>query len=276
MFHGMPVRPISTRLGRAGTDGARRGNDMGLVYTRLIVAEYQKALLYRNGRYERTVGAGRYTLWNVFLLKQTAHVFDLRKQSVSLAGQEILTHDHVPVRLTLVATYQVTDPAAAQHKIGDWSQQIYLDLQLALREIVAGLSFDELLDQKTALGDRLLGAVRPQAAAYGVELIAAGVKDITMPASIRDMMLKTVEAEKSAAASLIKAREEVAAARARANAAKLIAENPVVLRLKELETLTEMAKQPGNTIVFAGGTDWNGLAKSVGDRSSDSASDAAK
>lgn len=236
---------------------------MGLLYTRLIVAEYQKALVYRNGRFERTVGPGGYTLWNVFRLKMSAHVFDLRKQSVSLAGQEILTKDRVPVRLTLVATYQVTDPVAAQHRIGDWSQQIYLDLQLALREIVAGLSFDELLDQKTALGDRLAGVVRPQAATYGIELIAAGVKDITMPASIREMMLKTVEAEKSAAASLIKAREEVAAARARANAAKLIAENPAVLRLKELETLAEMAKSPGHTIVFASGTDWQGVATAL-------------
>jgi regulator of protease activity HflC (stomatin/prohibitin superfamily) len=230
-------------------------------------------LLYRNGRFERTVGPGRYTLWNVFRLKISAHVFDLRKQSVSLAGQEILTKDRVPVRLTLVATYQVTDPVAAQHRIGDWSQQIYLDLQLALREIVAGLSFDELLDQKTALGDRLAGAVRPQAAAYGVDLIAAGVKDITMPASIREMMLKTVEAEKSAAASLIKAREEVAAVRARANAARLIAENPAVLRLKELETLAEMAKQPGNTIVFAGNADWGAITASLAGRTGSDGAD---
>ena len=80
-----------------------------------------------------------------------------------------------------------------------------------------------------------------------------------MPASIREMMLKTVEAEKSANASLIKAREEVGAARARANAARLIAENPAVLRLKELETLTELARSPGSTIVFTGATDVHGL-----------------
>lgn len=236
---------------------------MGMLYTKLIVAEYQKALIYSNGRHKCTVGAGRYTLWHLPLVRQSAVVFDMRKQSVSLAGQEILTRDHVPVRLTLVATYQVTDPVVAQHRVSDWAQQVYLELQLSLRELVAGLSFDELLDQKVGLGERLLTAVRPQAAAYGVDLIAAGVKDVTMPASIREMMLKTVEAEKSAAASLIKAREEVAAARARANAAKLIAENPVVLRLKELETLAEMAKSPGNTIVFGGGMDWNGLAKSI-------------
>ena len=243
---------------------------MALIYTKIIVSEFQKALLYSDGRYVRSVGPGRYTLWRVFV-KQSAVVFDMRKQSVSLMGQEILTKDRVPIRLTLVATYQVSNPVAAQHQVENWTQQIYLDLQLALRELVAGLSFDELLDQKSTLGERLRDTVRPPAAAYGVDLLAAGVKDITMPASIRDMMLKTVEAEKSAQASLIKAREEVAAARARANAAKLIAENPAVLRLKELETLAEIAKSPGNTIVFAGGADWRGIAASLVQTATDSA-----
>jgi len=235
---------------------------MGLFRDRLIVAEYELALIYTEGRYVRAAGPGRHWLWRVFR-RQTAAVFDTRQQSVSLAGQEILTRDHVPLRITLAATYQVTDAVAAQHKIAAWAQQIYLDLQLALREIVAGLSFDDVLDQKSALGERVLSMAAPGMSAYGVTLLRAAVKDVTMPASIREMMLKTVEAEKSAQASLIKAREEVAAARARSNAARLIAENPAVLRLKELETLTELAKSPGSTVVFTGGMDLAGLTRAV-------------
>jgi len=77
------------------------------------------------------------------------------------------------------------------------------------------------------------------------------------------MILKAGEAEKSAQASLIKAREEVAAARAKSNPARLIAENPAVLRLKELETLAEMAKSPGSTVVFTGGMALAGLMRAV-------------
>lgn len=77
------------------------------------------------------------------------------------------------------------------------------------------------------------------------------------------MMLKSVEAEKSAQASFIEVCEEVAAARARSNAARLIAENPVVLRLKELETLTELAKSPGSTIVFTDGMDLAGVTRAA-------------
>lgn len=72
-----------------------------------------------------------------------------------------------------------------------------------------------------------------------------------------------MEAEKSAQASLIKAREEVAAVRARSNAARLIAENPAVLRLKELETLTELAKSPSSTVVCTGGMELAGLTREV-------------
>jgi regulator of protease activity HflC (stomatin/prohibitin superfamily) len=225
---------------------------MGIFRVRLIVKEYERALIYQDGRFVRTVGAGRYGLWK-FVHKQSAVVFDMRQRPLSLAGQEILTKDHVPLRVTLAAAFQVVDPVAAEHKVEAWQQQVYVDVQLALRQVVAGFSFDEVLDQKTGLGERVLALASPGMAAYGVSLIAAAVKDVTMPGSIRDMMLKTVEAEKSAQASLIKAREEVAAARARANAARLIADNPAVLRLKELETLTEMAKSPGSTVVFTGG-----------------------
>ena len=93
--------------------------------------------------------------------------------------------------------------------------QLYLDVQLALREHVAELTFDELLEQKSRIGETLQAAVHEAATNYGVLLKRTGVKDVTMPGNVREMMLKKVEAEKSAQASLIRAREEVAAARAR-------------------------------------------------------------
>jgi regulator of protease activity HflC (stomatin/prohibitin superfamily) len=238
---------------------------MGVIWNLLIVYEHQRALVYRNGRYVRTVGPGRHRLWRP-LLRETAVVFDMRQQAITLAGQEILTSNHVPIRLALAANYRVADAVAAQHEVENWMQQLYLELQLALREIVAGLTFDALLEQKAALGEQVLAAVAPSAARYGVELLRAAIKDVMMPASIREMMLKTVEAEKSAAASLIKAREEVAAARARANAARMVAEQPAALRLKELEALAEVAKSPASTIVFAGSAGLGGLIASASGR----------
>ena len=218
----------------------------------ILVHEHEQALLYKDGVFLRTVGAGVHHLWG---LHRSAVKFDMRKRSFPLAGQEILTKDHLPIRITLAVTLQITDPVAAAHEVEDCHQEVYTDVQLALREIVAGLTFDELLDQKSTIGEQVSGAAATKTAGYGIQLHQAAIKDVTMPASIRDIMLKTVEAEKSAQASLIKAREEVAAARARANAAKMITENPALLRLKELETLTELARSPGSTVVYTGAFD---------------------
>lgn len=228
-----------------------------MIFRTILVHEHEQALLYKNGRYIKTVGAGFHRLWG---FHREAVKFDMRKRSFALAGQEIMTKDHVPIRITLSVTSQIADPVAAAHEVEDWFQQVYTDVQLALREIVAGLTFDELLDQKSTIGEQVLSITSTKASAYGITLYETAIKDVTMPASIRDMMLKTVEAEKSAQASLIKAREEVAAARARTNAAKMIAANPALLKLKELETLTELARSPGSTIVFAGGLESSHLA----------------
>lgn len=222
----------------------------------VLVQQHEQALLYKHGCYVGTVRAGLHHRWG---FQWNARMFDMRKRGLALAGQEIMTSDHVPIRITLSVSTQVADPVKAAHEVDDWFQQTYTDVQLALRQVVAGLSFDELLDQKSTIGEQVLEITSAKTAAYGIQLHETAIKDVTMPASIRDMMLKAVEAEKSAQASLIKAREEVAAARARANAAKMIAENPAVLKLKELETLTELARSPGSTVVFTGAADVQGL-----------------
>lgn len=229
-------------------------------YKTLVVHDYECALLYKDGQFDKQVSAGKYTLWG---RHWRVVLFDLRRRVVTIPCQEILTKDHIPVRITLAVDFQVVDPLKATTVVEKYTEQLYLDAQLALREIVADLSFDDLLDQKKALGEEVHQAIVELASAYGVELQRVAVKDVTMPGNIRAIMLKTVEAEKSAQASLIKAREEVAAARARANAAKMMAENPAVLKLKELETLTELAKSPGSTIVYTASTEASPLPSSV-------------
>lgn len=215
-------------------------------------------LLYQRGRFVKTLDVGLYRIWTAFM-HQSLRLMPVSRQNLSLAAQEILTVDHVPIRVTLTVDFQIKDPVAAAHNVSDWHGQFYSDLQIALREIVAVLSFEQALDQKSTVGEHVKTAVALQVAAYGIDLQRVSVRDITMPASIREIMLKKVEAERSAQASLIKAREEVSAARARVNAARLMSENPTVMRLKELETLVELAKSPGSTIVFARQSDVSGL-----------------
>jgi regulator of protease activity HflC (stomatin/prohibitin superfamily) len=219
------------------------------LFRRLQVMEYQKAVLYEDGRYVRTLGAGRYWLNRVYP-RQEATLVDVRLASLAVAGQEVLTADKLAVRLTLVAQYRVADPAKAMTLVQNFVNYLYEELQLAMRDIVGAQTLDGLLARKGALSDELAQKVRPRVEAMGLELAACGVKDVVLPGEIKTLLIKTAEAERTAQAALITAREELAATRCQANTAKLIADNPSILRLKELQVMTEFAKKSGNTFVF--------------------------
>lgn len=213
---------------------------------RLTVKEYEAALLYVKGRYVRTLGPGRYWVWT--WLGEAAVVVDVRLTAMAVAGQEVLTKDRLPVRLTAAVRYRVADAAKALNTARDAAALLYEDVQLALRELAAERDLAELTTDKTALGARLTELARAKGAVYGLEVAEAGVKDLTLPGPVRALALKVEEERYAARAKLEAAREELAAARVRANTAKLLAAEPALMRLAELDALRELAGKPGTTV----------------------------
>ena len=118
---------------------------------------------------------------------------------------------------------------------------MYLLVQLAAREYVAGVTLDELLEGRDAMTRFLEEQTRAKAARFGVRIERVGVKDVVLPGEMKTLLNRVIEAEKEAAANVILRREETAATRSLANTARVMAENPVLLRLKELETMKEIA-----------------------------------
>ncbi|MBI4348126.1 MAG: slipin family protein [Elusimicrobia bacterium] len=232
---------------------------VAIMYVRTVVVkpeqvmEWEQGLLFANGRYVRTLGPGRYWLVKAVMGEELVAV-DTRLTSLAVPAQEVLTKDKLAVRVTLIAQYRVADAKAAHLKAQSFGVLIYEELQLALRGLVGAYTLDGLFETKEALSTRLTELAAPRLAELGVELRACGVKDVVLPGDLKGIYTKAAEAEKLAQAALVTAREELAAARCQANTAKLIAENPVILRLKELQTLAELAKKPGNsTVVLAAG-----------------------
>lgn len=215
-----------------------------------VVREYERGLLYRNGKFAELLPPGRYKFW------RWEHVqierLDIRELSQTIDGQEVLTSDKIGIRVTLIAQFKVTDPVVARHTVSDYLSQLYQDLQLTLREAITGRSLEELLKERESLSSNILTAVAPRAQHYGVLLTRVGVKDIVLPGSVRTIFLQEVEAELKGRANLVAARHEVAAARARANTAKMLQENPHLLRLQELEALTQLASKSGNVVILPG------------------------
>lgn len=209
------------------------------VYT--VVKEGERGLHYVQGRLERVLEPGRYALWTHPEAEVTVKTIDMRTQQVTLAGQELMTRDKVTLRLTLTAEFAVADPAVMMHGVQDPRDAIYLLVQLAAREYVAGTTLDELLEGRDALTRYLEEHTIAKAARFGVRIERVGVKDVVLPGEMKTLLNRVIEAEKQAAANVILRREETAATRSQANTARVMADNPILLRMKELDAMKDIA-----------------------------------
>jgi regulator of protease activity HflC (stomatin/prohibitin superfamily) len=207
---------------------------------KVIVEAWEKGLKFRNGRFLGIVEPGRHRVWRIFVRERIDKI-DLRAQTLSVAGQEMMTADKVTLRLNVVAGYRIADPVAATMKVANAWTQLYTDVQLALREAVAARTLDELIAEKTVLGDRVFEALKLTVAGYGVELLEVGVKDVVLPGDLKAPFVRVLEARKRAEAAQIERREEVAATRSLANTAQLLEKNPTLMKLKVLESLEKIA-----------------------------------
>ena len=216
-----------------------------------LVPESHVGLLYRDGKYIKTVLAGLYAYWRAGG-KIALDVVDTRLQQVEVAGQEILTKDRVTLRLTLTCSYLVNDPVAAKTSVANYADYLYKEVQFGIREAVSSKLLDELLADKDALSKVVFEYVREHAAEIGVEVKTVGVKDIILPGDMRDIMNMVIEAKKLAEANQVKRREETAATRSLLNTAKLMDSNPTLMRLKELETLEKVTEKIGTLNLYGG------------------------
>jgi regulator of protease activity HflC (stomatin/prohibitin superfamily) len=221
-----------------------------LLRTVVTVREYERGLCYRDGKFVELLPPGRYVHWRWEHTR--IDPVDLRETSQTVEGQEILTSDKIGVRVTLIAQFRVIDPVAARHTVEEYASQLYQDLQLSLREAITGRTLEDLLKERTVLSTKIQEEVGPRVRTYGVELTRVGVKDMVLPGAVRNVFLQEVEADLKGRASLVAARHEIAAARARANTAKLLQENPHILRMQELETLAQLASKSGNVLIIPG------------------------
>ncbi len=178
--------------------------------------------------------------------------FDTRQLPLEISGQDILTKDRVGVRLSVIGYYRITDPERLMDTVGGASDYLYRHGQLALRAVVGAMTLDEILAATTGIDAAMVEAVATKAEEIGVTLETLTVRDVILPGEIREMMNRVLVAEREAQANLIRRREETAATRALLNTARLMDDNPTLLRLKELEALERVSGQIGSLQVLGG------------------------
>jgi len=228
-------------------------NRLVVPYVRTYTVEnYEKAVLFIDGKYAQTLLSGVYYWWKNNISIVVGKV-DTRTQQLEINGQEILTKDKAALRINAWAQYKVSDIEKAILENKEYEKQLYIVFQLALREYIAGYGFDEMLEKKDAIAPFILQHVNEKAAALGVEVTSFGIRDIILPGEVKEIMNKVLVAEKNAQANTIMRREETASTRSLLNTAKLMEDNAMLWKLKEMEYVEKIAEKISNISVSGNG-----------------------
>lgn len=221
-------------------------------FIRIVSVEpYEKALLYIDEKFDKVLEPGEYYFWKNQIKIKVAKA-DLRTQQMEVSGQEILSRDKASLRINFFAQYKVVDIVKALSENNDYSKQLYILMQLALREFIGTKDLDELLENKESIAGFVLGKLQKNAADLGVLVKDCGVKDIILPGDVKEIMHQVLVAQKKAQANVITRREETASTRSLLNTAKLLEENEMLFKLKEMEYVEKIADKI-NTISLSGG-----------------------
>jgi len=244
---------IPAALASQLVSGAPRGQKVsgaeGVFATQ--VPQSHVAVLYVDGKVHGLLDSGVHAFWR-YNRDLRAETVDLRLQALEVGGQEILTKDKVNLRVNLTAGYRVSDVLLAFSRQAKPVDYLYRELQFGLRAAVGTRTLDELLENKSVIDDVVNDHIKRRVVGNGLEVESVGVKDIILPGDMKAILAKVVEAEKAAQANVIRRREETAATRSLLNTAKVMEDNPVALRLKELETLEKVTEKIDKISVFGG------------------------
>lgn len=253
------------------------------------VEESFVGLLYENGAFVEILQPGRHYFQNPFFrrIERKVRLVDTRECSLTIKGQEILTADKVAIRVSILVYFRVLDPVAAMHRVSNYQDRIYEDVQLSARRFLASRKLELILRDRNEISEAVKQDVSGSATGYGVEILRADVKDLVFPGNLRAIMNQVLETERRSEARLIEARKEAETAKVRSmaetesrlrqleaekeevrlraetereklrtalqgelEAAKAVADHPELLKLKQLEVLRQLAANPQGKFVI--------------------------
>jgi regulator of protease activity HflC (stomatin/prohibitin superfamily) len=216
------------------------------------VAAYENAVLLVDDVYTKILKGGIYRFWRNDTSIKIAKA-DLRQLQLEIAGQELLTKDKAAIRINFYTQYKVTDIEKALLKNKDYEKQLYIAMQLVLRAYVGTYTLDELLERKDNIAEAVFKDVKTSVAKLGVTVLSCGIRDVILTGEMKEIMNQVLVAQKKAQANTITRREETASTRSLLNTAKLMEENEMLYKLKEMEYVEKIAEKIGEITVSGNG-----------------------
>ncbi|ACL23929.1 MULTISPECIES: slipin family protein [Chloroflexus] len=212
-----------------------------------IVPEYERGVIFRLGRLMGPRGPGIFFVIPIF--ERMVRV-DMRVITMDVPVQEVITLDNVTIKVNAVLYFQVINPNWAVTKVMDYIRATMQIAQTTLRSVVGQVELDELLAQREKINQKLQQIIDEQTEPWGIKVTIVEVKDVELPQNMQRAMARQAEAEREKRAKLIHADGELQASRTLAEAARVLASEPVTLQLRYLQTLTEIATEKNSTIIF--------------------------
>ncbi len=213
-----------------------------------IAAQWEKAVVFRLGKYSSIKGPGLFFI--IPMIDETRTV-DTRVLTMDIPKQQVITKDNVPVSINGVLYFFVENPEIAVIKVQNYAYAMSQYAQAALRDVIGGVSFDDLLAEREQIGKSIEQIVEKESQAWGLRVTQIRIMDVDIPEELKKMMSRQASAEREKRATITKAEGDKLAAINLAAAAKTMFESPGAMQLRTLQTLDGLGSSNSNTVLVA-------------------------
>ena len=224
-----------------------------------IAQEYQRAIVFRLGRFKSIKGPGLY--WIIPLIERQRTI-DIRTNTVTLEQQETITKDSVTIKVNAVLWFRVTDPEKAIIKVANYNQAVYQFSVTALRNIIGQHILDEVLKEREQINSTLQRMVDTATESWGIKIEMVEMKDVEIPEGMQRAMAREAEAIREKRARIIKAEAELEASIKLTQGAKQMEESPLSLELRRMQMLSEIGIDNNTTTLILMPSEFVSAAKS--------------
>ena len=226
-----------------------------------VANQYERAVVFFLGRYDRTAGPGLYLLIP-FLEWQTK--IDLRTLTNAVEQQETITRDNVPIKINAVIWRRIVDPARSVIEVRDVGNTVIQVAVTALRSIIGQHSLDEVLKEQESISADLQIAIDRVTEPWGVKVERVEMKNVEIPESMQRAMAQEAEAYREKRARLIKAEAELEASTLLKNASELLTQSPSALELRRMQMITEVGAEQNTMTIIMMPSEFVDMARAIG------------
>ncbi|MEY4803976.1 MAG: hypothetical protein RL331_489 [Bacteroidota bacterium] len=224
-----------------------------------IAQEYQRAIVFRLGRFQSVKGPGLY--WLIPLI-ETQQKVDIRTQTVDLEQQETITKDSVTIKVNAVLWYMIVNPENSIIKVANYNQAVYQFAVSALRNIIGQHTLDEVLREREKINGTLQKIVDQTTEPWGVQIQMVEMKDVEIPEGMQRAMAREAEAIREKRARIVKAEAELESSIKLTQGAKEMENSPIALELRRMQMLSEIGIDNNTTTIVMMPSDFTNAAKS--------------